>query len=479
MAKAKLFKKKLVPCGRHIAPQGEVVVTPQRVKRWINKFEQLSKEGVRFPEPWGHILDAIPADDHETRKFAKARWNAGYIHKLEQDPNDGGLVMLGTVPPGWEVEDGTGDLINQRDGTRIGEVSVGIGNWKDGKGRVHDDIVIHAALVPLPVWANQDSFQALSTSSPDASVTFTSTLSTTTSGGRKMAKPQNDEQDDIFADTDNDAETPDDHLEPDADNDLADDLEPMEGDLPPIEPDMAPPPAPVPEPVLPEQPMSMDGDKVRSLVGIFNQMGANLPPDTNPSNFLDRVMTQFMVFQKLGVTLTPKMGGDDAQATTTIDTGVGDATPENPAQAGGMMMMSTNGRVVKLDSRSYKLASASGDLLRKKLQQDWQNLGAGKNERFRRFCDSEAKKIATFTLSLNEETGAVTIPDAIARLQHTKSVLDSLGHADLTSQLTQTLSTAIPDANSPAKRDESYDKRLDELAARVYGDPNAKAAKPK
>lgn len=456
MAKAKLFRKKLVPCGKHIAPQGEVVVTPQRVKRWVNKFEQLSKEGVRFPEPWGHILDAIPEEDHEARKYAKSRWNAGYISRLEQDPEDGSLVMLGTVPPGWEVEDGTGDLINTKDSTRIGEVSVGLGNWKDGKGRVHDDIVIHAALVPLPVWANQDSFQALSTQ-PTPSVTYTSTLSTHT-GSLKMARN----------DDDLDNENPDGI---DLDND-GDGL-PVEDDLPPL--DMLPEPPPPPEPTLPEPPVNMDGDKVRSLVGIFNQMGANLPPDTNPSNFLDRFVTTFMLLQKMGVTLTPKTGGDEGQATTTVDASVGaDANPESPSHGGGMLMMSTSGKAVKLDLRSFKVANAAGESQRAKLKADWMELSKGKNDRFKALCKNEADRLSKFTLSLDEETGAVSIPEAIARLKHTKSVIDALGHADLANVLTTSLSTASPDSESRSVQAEEKKKWLEDYVRKTWNDDNAK-----
>ena len=50
-----------------------------------------------------------------------------------------------------KLEKDTNDLINPRDGTRVREVSAGIGNWRDGKGVVHKDVIRHVALCTLPV----------------------------------------------------------------------------------------------------------------------------------------------------------------------------------------------------------------------------------------------------------------------------------------------------------------------------------------
>ncbi len=464
-----LYRKKALPVGVHHAPEGDVVVTPQRVKRWVEKFNELKADGVNFPTPWGHLLSAVPKHDKEGRKRVLAEGNAGYIERLEQDPVDGSLIELATVPPGWEAEkdaagNDTGDLINRDKGTRIREVSVAIGNWRDGKGRRHEDIILHAALVPLPVWHGQTPFQALATSA-DPSAEFLFGLST---GSFKMAKDDKDKD----KDKDKDDTIPD-SIDADTDSPPVDDDGPPVDDAPLIDAIPDAPIDPIPAPPAPPDPLTMDADKVAQLTTILNGMGANLPMDTTPANFLDRVLTQLMVFQKLGVTLTPKApAAPDQSQAATVDVGTDGLTAEQPqlGAGSGLTMMSTvAGETVTLDAGSWKFAKKAGEKLRKRIAADWVSLAAGRPDGFKQVCEDEADRVATFTLAIDPDGDDVTVPEAVARLELAQRLTESLGHADLAAALTQTLSTAIPEVTPNVQADADKGAWLQDLLERTQG----------
>ena len=71
-----LFRKTLVPLGKHIAPEGEVEVTPERAARWVKQFNQMRARGIKLPIPFGHRLAAEPIenefDDEEKQRAAEA-----------------------------------------------------------------------------------------------------------------------------------------------------------------------------------------------------------------------------------------------------------------------------------------------------------------------------------------------------------------------------------------------------------------------
>jgi hypothetical protein len=158
-------RKTVVPVGNHVHAGGVIRVTPERVRHWADSFNRMSAAGVRVPVPWGHQRAALPApaDDADAQAYLASRFNASYIKNLSADPATGALVMECEPPPGFVVDEASGDFINPKDGTRIGEVSACIGDWTDGTGRVWKDIVAHVALTPLPVVAGQDGFSQLST----------------------------------------------------------------------------------------------------------------------------------------------------------------------------------------------------------------------------------------------------------------------------------------------------------------------------
>jgi hypothetical protein len=127
-----VVRKTLLTLGKHVSPDGETEVTPERVDHWVKTFQKQKQNKIKIPVPWGHQRFATP----DNKEFNRSKFNAGYLKDLLVGP-DGSLAGL-IEAPGLREENG--QLVSDTkldDGTpvktAIGEVSVGIfPTWKDG-----------------------------------------------------------------------------------------------------------------------------------------------------------------------------------------------------------------------------------------------------------------------------------------------------------------------------------------------------------
>lgn len=159
-------RKIILSPGVYHAPQGRLHATPERVKRWADTFRRMKANGIRVPVCWGHQPGAIPGDgqDKAGRQYELSRFNAGYVTNMQRTA-DGDLEGELDIP-GAEVDE-DGNLVTwakMPDGRKvrcaIKEVSAAIRDWQDGSGRQWPDAIMHVALVPLPVVAGQEGFEA-------------------------------------------------------------------------------------------------------------------------------------------------------------------------------------------------------------------------------------------------------------------------------------------------------------------------------
>lgn len=174
-------------------------VTPARIKRWAGNLQAMRHAGIRIPVAWGHQSSAKP-QDADQREAQLAQFNAGYLDSAIVAPGDS-LVGEFDVP-GAEL-DQDGNVVTEQtlpDGTRvkaaIGEVSMSVNDWQDGKGKVWPDSIIHIALTPLPVWHGQDSFKPSTTGDkpPAAGEVRLSLSCRFATGGNPMAEKKPDEK---------------------------------------------------------------------------------------------------------------------------------------------------------------------------------------------------------------------------------------------------------------------------------------------
>lgn len=274
----------VIPIGDHTSPRGVVHATPAECQRWARNINAMRREQIQLPLSWGHQSEAVPHDPNkpdaqrDQRMFDAARWNAGNIEDAEYDPKTG--LWMSFDAPGLETDDRgrlvcwgrpPGSSIEVK--TAIGEVSAGIRDWRDGKGRVWKRSIVHVALTPLPVVAGQKGFEAASKlgKNPDEPI-YLSTLSLV--GGIDMAADDMDRTEEVV----------DDHPE----------NTPVEVDEEPL--------APVDEAadVEPEEPGGDMGnaEKLSEAMRCLQDLGLHLPPDTNADNFLDRVVVACHAMEK-------------------------------------------------------------------------------------------------------------------------------------------------------------------------------------
>lgn len=454
--------KQLLPYGTYKAPRGTVCITPERVQHWMKKFKSLRDKGVRFPCPWGHRVEAIPIEqkvylsaldgdvlsEYPDTEAQFSKFNATYIDDMEARID--GLYVKFCPPPGYRCDEETGDLVNDLSGTRIGEMSAGIGNWIDGSGKHHKDIIMHAAFVPLPVVHNQEPFEAtLSTQPTNAS--FFLTLSTSKrSDEMPHDKEEKEEMKDMETEGGDEKET---KVE-----EKMDTLEDVMGETPVDEPedddlgitdeDM--------EVEMDEEDnditeMSTDGvdNNFEEAVSLFKQLGLDIKDGIQKDEFFSYIVPALRMALSMGAKFSGKEekegAGEEGMKMNTMEPYNG--TDANVSAEAPPLLMST--AQIK-DPIAKKLALQQEKVMRKKITRMWQ-------ENIKNGCPShvanrEIASVEQVNLSLNSKTGEAVVPEAMKRAKLVYEVLKK--SAGAASVLTQELSTA---AIAEPKNPESHE----------------------
>lgn len=165
---ARFRKTVLVPGDYYVARTDEpgfVRFGDAYLRRVADTHQQMRAAGLKTPLCWGHQPESNPFDDAD-REYRSSAYNAGYLDRLTYDGRE--LVAEGEAP-GCDVDE-HGNLlawVKLDDGrqvrTAIGECSIGINSFTDGKGRKWEDAPIHLAMVVRPVVHGTSGFMALST----------------------------------------------------------------------------------------------------------------------------------------------------------------------------------------------------------------------------------------------------------------------------------------------------------------------------
>lgn len=135
------------------SPDGELVVTPARIKHWAESFMAMRRKGLRIPSSWDHSDD--PAKDVPVKFAAGDRrrlpqGTVGYLHSLTptQDGNAAEVVVEVRRKPDAEMCD-----------QNLAYISPVIrSEWTDGDGQVWKDVWGHVDLVQHPVDHRQTPF---------------------------------------------------------------------------------------------------------------------------------------------------------------------------------------------------------------------------------------------------------------------------------------------------------------------------------
>lgn len=407
------FAKTVLEVGTHQSPEGPVVVTPERIRRWADQHSQMRALGIKTPVPWGHQRSAFPQYAGE-QQYLAAKLNAGYFDRLEASA-DGRQLRAVIDAPGVDVENGNLVTLAELPGgpkvkAAISEVSAAITKkFKDGKGRVWDDVITHVAITPLPVWAGQEGFQSLSLESETVTLSLGATGWTLATGG---------------------------NMGPDED----DDLEVDAGAPPPVEP---------PLPMEPPPPAGGGDQSFFQAKSLLGEHGIVLPDSTTPENGWQHLA---VALTALKGKLTPK--GDD-----------GNPDIAEPGDENAPVIAENSPAMLSLQRDNPAAANALKKMSERE-QTRVQNRLAKKMERARKVlpADEMARldNMGTVHLSLMG-SGEMREPKEFTRSE----VLDLVLAARPAAALTRTLSAATEHPSpipSPTKQAEEREKIIDEMA---------------
>lgn len=142
------FQKTMLRVGRYQSPDGEVVITPRRLKHWENQHKRLTAAKQVVPMHWDH------GDDVDSLRPLS---NAEYKSRQSRSAKNtvGRMIGFRTLPGGRsaEVTFRTSDPI-ARNKVQANDVYVSpviFPKWQDSTGNQLSDVITHLDLVNHPV----------------------------------------------------------------------------------------------------------------------------------------------------------------------------------------------------------------------------------------------------------------------------------------------------------------------------------------
>lgn len=149
------FKKAILKANRtYHSPDGQVRVTPERLKHWADSFNAMNADGLAVPVSWGH--SDVPADSlpikfaSDGKKPRPPEGTVGYLHSVKLAP-DGNSAQI-------EL-DIRGGANNEKVEQNLAFVSPVIREtFADGQGKRWTDVWGHMDLVQHPVDNTQTPF---------------------------------------------------------------------------------------------------------------------------------------------------------------------------------------------------------------------------------------------------------------------------------------------------------------------------------
>ena len=150
------FKKTILNVDTYHSPEGEVVVTPERLKHWESTFQTFQDANITVPVAWDHPDDPDRAKPIEmSSKKHSAQNNIGRLESFTVTEDGNAAEVVLDIP----AADDAGKVEHN-----LAEISpVIFRSWTDGAKRTHEDCITHVDLVNHPVDNSQSDFVACST----------------------------------------------------------------------------------------------------------------------------------------------------------------------------------------------------------------------------------------------------------------------------------------------------------------------------
>ncbi len=147
------FRKRILEVGRYESPDGEVVVTPERLKHWSQTFKKMRAAKLGIPIGWDHHDDPNLSKPVQLGggKRRKAQDVVGYVDGFQVGKDGKTAELTIDIPRAEDAEKVKHNLAYVS--------PVIFGEWKDGRGRVYEDCITRVDLVQHPVDNSQTPFE--------------------------------------------------------------------------------------------------------------------------------------------------------------------------------------------------------------------------------------------------------------------------------------------------------------------------------
>ena len=267
------LKKAILKIGKYQSPDGEIVVTPERLRGWENSFGLMKSRNLGIPVGADHADDAA--------KTVPVALSAGKQKKRSPLDGVGWLESFKVAADGKSAEI-TLDIADEKAADKalknLVEVSPIIyPTWRDGQGKEYSDVITHVDLVHHPVDASQSKFERV----PEAiacCLRMAADIGTTEPTLYRMS--------DDFGKSDDDS----------SDSGESDKGEETKPEAEPENPD------------LPNSP-DVDQQQLEALIAILAKLGYALPADASQETIIRDLLTVF----KNADAMSAKQEADEAK----------------------------------------------------------------------------------------------------------------------------------------------------------------------
>jgi len=148
-----VFKKTVLKVGNYQSPDGNVEVTPERLRHWETMHKKLKVNKQVVPCNWDHLNDpvkAVPMSQDSFKKKRSARDTVGHLREFRV-ADDGQSAEL-------SVQVLKKDAESAAKSNSVYVSPVIYPQWKDGGGNEYTDVITHVDFVNHPVDHSQGPF---------------------------------------------------------------------------------------------------------------------------------------------------------------------------------------------------------------------------------------------------------------------------------------------------------------------------------
>lgn len=148
------FKKAILHAGRtYHSPDGDVKVTPERLKRWEANHKRLTAANYAAPTAWDHAADlagASPVKLSRKGELPSAEKTVGKLagFKVAKDGSHAEILL--------DITDPIAKGRVERNEVFVSPIIMD--RWQDGAKNVYEDVITHVDLVTWPVDNSQKPF---------------------------------------------------------------------------------------------------------------------------------------------------------------------------------------------------------------------------------------------------------------------------------------------------------------------------------